>query len=730
MIAAITNFVVYSKSVDSAEVQTIVFEFDLHADPKIGGYELFKSTDSPGHSISCDTKADVNANQLASISTTNDLTKSKTYFSYIVPEEDFGRKIYYSIEAIATDQTHSTRTADLIVYTVLSTPTNLICSYDNYDVALSWNTLSITDGKNTAISSYGIYRTEMVVPTDTTLDAATGALISDLFTYNSYVYVFDVTKKCMWYGKVTIEGVFFATDANRSTTLFDSSLDYSALFRNLIIYVVDTSVTPTLIGYTATNSYSDTTAKRNKNYLYYVAAIGPDADLSNYATYPMQTQSIEDRTPYLRSIDNSSQDYLQQPHWRYLKNVLIDHNYYNKNKFDIPYIKGSYNFKGYLGISNAKVDVYLNTIHNQYVITDSIGCFEFSINLPKGTNYLQLHSRDYKNIGFSRKATRQKITTVNLYSFFAALGVEYADIWTEIEAQKTDLSFEDSRFEAFEDRISSLIGYYRDIAESETVFRNIATAIYLAYEYGGYDEALLTVLDAFQANITEFDHYEIYYNNSFYNSKQTGRSFVINTSTGGLGLERDNYYYGVTSTNSSNEESSATTIRVDDRWWPTSTGLYTSTGIDTSTGYTGFNIITWPEVDGIELYNVYKYKGSEDDYTYNLLQFVAQKNGNIFIDNDNSNLTTSTGIPPLYTFTSFEHPSTLEVIHRTKVASEYIAQTRATFITIIIYAIDNNDIPSFQLDRLLDLFSELIPPELIYRVMYCNDTTSEFLTTT
>lgn len=719
MIASITNFAVSSITVED-NVQTIIFEFDIHTDPNIGGYELFKSTDTSGHSISCDIKVDESANQSSIISTYNNLSTRKTYFSYTLPEEDFGRKIYYSIEAIAANQEHSSRTTDLVVYTLLSTPENLVVGYDNYDTSLSWDALDTTDSKNSQLSNYAIYRTEMSVPADAYLDAATGALVSDAFTYQSYVYVVDIQKKSIWYGQVSIEGVFFATDSNRSSFVFDLSQDYSARFRNLAIYVVDHSTTPSLLGYTQNTSYTDTTPKRNSSYLYYVAAINPNQALSNYATYPIITQALQDKSPYLRSIDNSPIDYFQQPYWKYLKNVLIDHNYYNKNKFDIPAIKGKYLFKGYLGISNAKVDVYLNGNHNQYVITDSYGNFEFGISLSKGTSQLQLHARDYKNIGFSRKSTKQTINIVNLYSFFAALGKEYTDIWTEINLQKDDLSLTESRFEAFEERISSLIGYYRDISEEEEPYRNIAIAIYLAYEYGGYREALNIVLDAFQENIDEFDHYEIYYNNSLYDPKKTGRSFVINSSTGEWGLERDNYYYGVTSV-SGDQESSATTLRIDNRWWPTSTGL------ESSTGYQGFNVIMWPEVNGIETYNIYKYKGSNSVYDYSNLTFVSQLHANLFVDISNNNLLTSTGTPPLYTFTSFDHPTEVVNLLNTKVSSEYLAQRKANYITIIVYAVDNEDIPDFQLDRLLSIFPEVIPPELAYRVIYCNDLTSEFL---
>gem|GEM_PF-4822674 len=395
MIASITNFAVSSITVED-NVQTIIFEFDIHTDPNIGGYELFKSTDTSGHSISCDIKVDESANQSSTISTYNDLITNKTYFSYTVPEEDFGRKIFYSVEAIAANQEHSARTADLVVYTLLSTPENLVVGYDNYDTSLSWDALDTTDSKNSQLSNYAVYRTEMSVPTDAYLDAATGALVSDAFTYKSYVYVIDILKKSIWYGQVSIEGVFFATDSNRSSFVFDQSQDYSARFRNLAIYVVDYSTTPSLLGYTKNTSYTDITAKRNCNYLYYVAAVNPNRLLSNYATYPIITQALQDKSPYLRSVDNSPIDYLQQPYWKYLKNVLIDHNYYNKNKFDIPALKGKYLFKGYLGISNAKVDVYLNGNHNQFVITDSYGNFEFGVSLSKGTSHLQLHARDYK----------------------------------------------------------------------------------------------------------------------------------------------------------------------------------------------------------------------------------------------------------------------------------------------------------------------------------------------
>lgn len=726
MASTVTNFSLYSQTFTD-NVLTLTFSFDLLNDITVGGYKLLKSVDDTGHNTTAQIRPDVQANQESSISTRNDETVSKTYFDYEVSSEDLGRRIFFSLVTIATDWSETAPTSELEVFTSLVSPSSFITSFDNFHCILSWDPVEIDTslgsgrGTNSIFSSYAIYRGEMDVPTGLSINTDTGALTSDDFLVGSYVWVIDKVKRSMWFGQVLTPGFFLATTDNRVSGVFDASDDYVAKFRNLDVFMFASNLAPELIGVTTDAEFTDTTCIRDRIYIYFVSCKGVGNVESDRVGFPIITQDMTKRMPYLRSVDNSSSQYLQQSFWRLLKDVLIDKNYYNKSKFAIPYLRGSYTFRGYIGISSAKVDIYLNSIYNQTVISDSYGGFEFNIQLSLSDNLIQIQARDKLNQGFSMKSTRQIVTVVNMYSFFAALGAEYQEIWTEILQQKTDLSFRDSRYLAFEGKITPLINFYKDISEDDEAFRNIAIAAYIAYEYAGYKAALTLILDTFQNNITEFDHYGIYYNDSLYNTLRTGQTYAMVTSTGvdnGLGLSRGNYFYGVSSVSDTAEETTVQTVRVDTRWWPTSTGL------ESSTGYYGYNILWWPEVEGIQRYGIYREQGPES--STGSLNYMITIPGNVFADVGTLSETTTTH-PKEYTLTSFDKPETINVRINTRIGLLEENNYKRNWLEIILYAVEDQEIPSFQLSRILSLFSELIPPELHYRVIYCNDSFSEFL---
>ena len=75
-------------------------------------------------------------------------------------------------------------------------------------------------------------------------------------------------------------------------------------------------------------------------YFYSLAALsGAEEGYSLY--YPLYTIGITSLSPYLRTVGNSENTYLSSIFWRKLKNVLTDQNYYNKQIFDIPHVKGA-----------------------------------------------------------------------------------------------------------------------------------------------------------------------------------------------------------------------------------------------------------------------------------------------------------------------------------------------------------------------------------------------------
>jgi hypothetical protein len=50
-----------------------------------------------------------------------------------------------------------------------------------------------------------------------------------------------------------------------------------------------------------------------------------------------------------------------------------------------------------------------------------------------------------------------------------------------------------------------------------------------------------------------------------------------------------------------------------------------------------------------------------------------------------------------------------------------------TWLEIIIYAEGSNDIPTFQLERIVFYLKKIIAPEIRYIIIYANDTSVEFL---
>lgn len=421
---------------------------------------------------------------------------------------------------------------------------------------------------------------------------------------------------------------------------------------------------------------------------------------SSLILYPAMLTDVTDAYPYLRAVENSSTGILNNPYWRQLKNVLIDKNYYDKTPFAIPYSQDTpYNLKGYLGVSDCNLDVFVNGIYSFTTSTGSHGEFEINFTFPKGTTELSFQARDKFNIKFSRKSAPYSFRTLNAYTWFSVIGEQYAKVQEELNYAPTDINIQTCRYSVFEERFSNFIELYKFGTEDATLFRNIAFEVFKAFEFTGYDEALIMILNAFQANVANFDHYEIFYNNSLYQTIKTGKHYVCQYPT----LTKHNYYYGVTTAKLTGEETTPTILRVDRRWWP-----------GTSTGYVGYNVLTWEPSANAEIYYVYR------GITSTGMIRIAAIPGTVYVD---GGFTTSTITPPEYNFTDLEPPLNLKTYNDTRITN-YLANTKKSgHMDIILYATSTGSISDNNIARIRLLLTKMIPPELVYNVIHCNDTT-------
>jgi hypothetical protein len=710
MINPVTNLILSTQSSES-----LTLKFDIHTGD-IGGYWLYKSTDG-GITYSRDSfKIDSTiTTESGGTKTYNDDTY--TYFSYGLGTDDYGRQLFFYIVAVSTIWEESVPSNVASVYTTPNSPNNFSVIFDNFDVILSWDAPSTTNGKNTAISKYAIYR-------GTYYSAGTGIIDNNIITNslltlgNKYLII-DKQKKSIWEGIVETNGEVTLSSDNQSVVA-DTSEDYSTTADSIEIFIYSND--SELIAYTTDTNYTDTTFLKNTIYLYSIAVIGYESNYSDLTYQYLLTPDLKGVTPYLRYIGNSANTFLNNKYWRILRDILIDKNYYNKSQFSIPYLSNeTYNFKGYVGVANCKLDVFINGSIYRTSITDDYGNFEFNASLSKGESLIQLQARDRKNISFSNKSNRYKINTVNIYTFFAALGKEYTDIWTEILAQQVDNSFIDGRYLAVESRISPLLGIYKDVSEEDENFRNILIAIYNCYIYVGFKEALNMLFEALKTYSSEIDSYEIFYNNEFYDTFVTNKMPVVRgyqlTSTG---LVRAKYWYAVTSYSTDGEESDAIIIPCDSRWWPIYYDAYEEEV------FKGYNVLQWDEAPGVEFYKVYRYIGHEyseiTDFDYLTTTF-----GNFFVDT--GNVATSTGdYPPPYNITNLEKPSNLRVLYDVKISNQFMALRKRNWLGIFIYAVENNSIPEFQKERILTVCRDVIPLELGYDIVIANNTSVENIT--
>ena len=704
MINPVTNLELSSQSTDS-----LVLKFDIHTG-EIGGYWLYKSTDG-GITYERDSfKIDSTIlTESGGTKTYNDDTY--TYFSYSFVEDDYGRELFFYIVAISTVWEESEISNVASVYTTPNSPDNFEVVFDNFDVVLSWNAPSTTNGKNVAISNYAIYRgTYHSIGKGTITD---NILYNSLLSIGNKYLIMDKQKKSMWAGTVDTDGEVTLSSENASS-IFDTSEDYTTTADSIEIFKYGED--SELIAYTTDTTYIDTTFIKNMIYLYSISVIGYENNYSNLTYQYLLTPDLKGVSPYLRYVGNSANTFLNSKYWRIFRDRLIDKNYYNKSQFDIPYLSNeTYNFKGYVGVANCKLDVFINGTIYRTSLTDNYGNFEFNASLSKGESLIQLQARDRKNISFSSKSNRYKINTVNIYTFFAALGKEYTDIWTEILAQQTDNSFTDGRYLAVESRVSPLLEIYKDVSEEDEDFRTIITAIYNCYIYVGFNEALIMLLDAIRDYSSEIDSYAIFYNNSFYDPIVTNKMPIVSGhQTTSTGLVRAKYWYAVTSYSTDGEESDATIIPCDSRWWP----IYDNNFPNDE--YKGFNVLQWDEAPGVELYKVYKYVGHEYSSAIDF-DYITTTFGNLFVDTGNVPVDAN-DYPPPYNITNLEKPSNLRVIRNVNITNQFMVLLKRNWLNIFVYAIDDMEIPQFQIDRIINVCRDVIPLEIGYDVVIANDT--------
>ena len=690
MINPITNLTIVS--VDLIDDQTrIIFSF-VKPTGNIGGYYLFMSSTGAIY-INVKTRVDSAHMQDLEISTYD--SGGMTYFDYTLPTTvTDGQLLYFKIQALEITRAVSTFSDVVTAYTYPSKPTNTFITYDNYDVTVTWNAIDFTNGKNSTFTNYSIYRDIATEVSNFDKDEF-DILIHPSFTVGKYLWIFDVFKRCQWFGLITSTGVFPLTQ-NKLTNYSDNSDSYTVNVDNLKAFIESDS--RELVGTTSTGTYIDNTYNKEKYYIYSVESEALGSRTSNRSVYMCYTINVTGAYPYLRPAENSDTALLRNPYWRKLKEVLIDNNYYDKSSFAIPYAMDTiFNFKGYLGVSNCKLDVFVNKIYSFTTSTGIYGEFNINYTFKKEIVELYFQARDKENIGFSRKSSPYSIRTLNIYTIFATWGEQYKDAIDELNNLILDNSITTCRYASFEDKYSPFIELYKVGAEDTTKFLQLAAEIYKAFQHVGYDKVLIKFFDAFVNYVDNFESYQIYYNNSLFKEMNTATNFVSDNPQ----LMRGNYYYGVAAAKFDGQETPITEIRVDKRWWPGN--------------YKGFIVLKWSEVIGAECYKIYR-RTATTEY-----KFLISTTYTTF--GDNNELIPDPNITPIDINVIDLSLPIVQEIYNIDVIQRLLKQQRNYYINILLFFKDSQLVAEYQLSRISFFLQKFIPPELKYNIFYANDKT-------
>jgi len=684
MVNPIIDLEIYSSELVNDNTK-IIFSFTKPAGD-IGGYYLLQSSTGLSYTH-IHTRIDESKNQDESLSTYDE--DDTVYYEYTCSDSDKGKLLYYKIVVLSPIRATSADSNIVTIYTFPSYPDNVFCEYNGFSNYITWDSISF-DSINDTFIEYEIRRRNSNFLKGFDFDSTTDTISHTSLIKNKFVKVIDVFKRSIWFGKIETDGEFSLTSTNKIQQASDST--ETDITKDRLQIFVESSEYDSL-GTTTSTGFIDTTYDEGVHYIYEICSIAL-GDRENYGSKSYSfTVAVTKTFPYLRPPENSDTPLLNNPYWTKLKKTLVDSNYYNLSAFAIPFSDTTvFNLKGYLGVSKCNVDLYVNDI---YTLTTSTGVYgEFNINykFPKGDTRFRFQARDSLNINFSMKSQPYKISTLNIYTLYSLFGSHYKQIEQEISDQILDTDITQARYSSFEDRYAPLVQLYKSGDEDEAKFRDIASVAFKSFEYVGYEKALYDVLDVFKKNIDTFEHYELYLNNSLYQTHRT--MYIPATQTGDL--ERDDYYYGLSAFKYTGEETPVSTIRVDRRWWPFT--------------YKGFNYFIWTPVAGAESYRIYR--GTSEDN----LQLLATVPGVMFVD-DGHLTPTSTGVVS-YNFTNLDIPDSFRVINDVRVSNYIMKLKKPTSMVIILFAYEDTEISDLNINRLLILFSKIIPPEIRYTILY------------
>lgn len=699
MIVPITNFQLYRKENASENTTLFTFSFTQHTDPLVGGYYLYKSEDSITYTM-CKFRVDDRIQSSEDDQTTS--SNGLTYFEYTSDPTDVGKSLYFYIIVVSVISELSVECTPILASVYLSSVSNVIASYNSKHTTITWSGLDTTNGKNSTFSYYRIVKRRCQEVYQPVVFEDESFIFDSGYQLGKYGLVKDIWATSTWFGRITDRGKMYLNDSTLLSNISDASDNYIWKEHNLKMYVEgDTDL---LVGTTTNTTYSDMAIEYDSIYIYSVYACNASDEESIKVGYPVTVTNLAELVPTMRSVGNMENTFIRSPYWADLKKSLIGDTYYDKSEFALPYfVNEHYVFKGYLGVANCVINIYINNILSSTTTTDIYGVFKVVLLLPVGNTEIYVTAINSDGDIISHRSNLLQVNTYNIYTNFGVLGQEFKEIESAIQEIQDSIDITKCSYRMFEMKYSPLIDLYKSGSEDETIFKNLAKCIFKAFQNVAFEQGLVDLLDGFKTHLVAIDDYEIIFNHELYRTKQTELSFV--SSDTGV-VVRDKYYFGVSSIGTAGEESTPSIIKVDTRWWPY--------------GFSSNLIFMWDSMKNAVSYNIYKGTSSTN------LGLLCTTQVTYLVENG-MGAPNYSHPPKTYNYSGLAKPTNFRNFTNSKVLERKFGFRKGTWIHIIIYMKGTTTLPIYQTDRIQTYVAKLVPPEIRYSIIICNNTTSTVL---
>lgn len=329
----------------------------------------------------------------------------------------------------------------------------------------------------------------------------------------------------------------------------------------------------------------------------------------------------------------TSTGFISNIYWQQMKASLVDENFYDKNTISLPYMATPINLKFFVGVAFVYVDVWINDIFFVTATTDEFGQFEINPIFALYGNVVKMRMRTMDNVIVPNGETRIMYNTYNSYTPFVVLGKDLTSTGLLLDYIQKESRLYEADNDGLWDNFAPLISLTKRGGMTATEEADMIKGIFHSFQHVQY----MATVEGILSSIPTVDHYIIYENGALFDVVKEGER--IETSIGLIGA--NDYWYGVTACKTTGAQTTATTIRLDRKWFPI--------------GYFTNNVIRWDKVNDADFYKIYRGVGTSD---ITLIHTTPNNDTLAYIDH-NTTIEDFTNRPPTVNFSGIDVPDNL-----------------------------------------------------------------------